>query len=160
MFSVNIYICIQNFVCVLWMIQGIGKKENSKSYFYHNPRWGKCNSCWSPFPLEQCWVLQAKHLLQDLNFVGGGGWGLGENLVKAVFISVYCRLTANSIQKTRKKGRYPKTQPFGQDCRCWKWWVHCSVQFCWPYHEWFLKYRDRPPLTEEVSVLCKSKGYR
>ena len=34
--------------------------------------------------------------------------GVGENLVKAVFMSVYCRLTANSIQKNVKKGRCPK----------------------------------------------------
>ena len=102
------------------------KKENSKSHFYYNPgqnvwntlcfRWGKCISCWSPFPLEQCWVLQAKHLLQDLNFVrGGGGGGLGENLVKAVFMSVYCRLAAIPYKNTWKRGGVPK--PFGQDCR-------------------------------------------
>ena len=49
----------------------------------------------------------------DLNFVWGGG---GEkNLVKAVFMSVYRRLAANSIQNQVKKRRCPKH--FGQDCR-------------------------------------------
>ena len=42
-----------------------------------------------------------------------GGWG--KNLVKAVFMSVYRKLAANSIQNQVKKGRCPK--PFGQDCR-------------------------------------------
>ena len=42
-----------------------------------------------------------------------GGWG--KNLVKAVFMSVYRKLAANSIQNKVKKGRCPK--PFGQDCR-------------------------------------------
>ena len=41
---------------------------------------------------------------------GGRGGGGGEkNLVKAVFMSVYCRLAANSIQEHVKKGRCPKT---------------------------------------------------
>ena len=31
-----------------------------------------------------------------------GGWG--KNLVKAVFMSVYCRLATNSIQKPSEKG--------------------------------------------------------
>ena len=42
-----------------------------------------------------------------------GGWG--KNLVKAVFMSVYRKLAASSIQNQVKKGRCPK--PFGQDCR-------------------------------------------
>ena len=42
-----------------------------------------------------------------------GGWG--KNLVKAVFMSVYRKLAANSIQNQVKKWRCPK--PFGQDCR-------------------------------------------
>ena len=42
-----------------------------------------------------------------------GGWG--KNLVKAVFMSVYRKLAANSIQNQVKKERCPK--PFGQDCR-------------------------------------------
>ena len=42
-----------------------------------------------------------------------GGWG--KNLVKAVFMSVYRKLAANSIQNQVTKGRCPK--PFGQDCR-------------------------------------------
>ena len=43
-----------------------------------------------------------------LNFVEGGA-GLGKNLGKAVFMSVYCRLAVNSIGKHVKKGRCPKT---------------------------------------------------
>ena len=42
-----------------------------------------------------------------------GGWG--KNLVKAVFMSVYRKLAANSIQNQVNKGRCPK--PFDQDCR-------------------------------------------
>ena len=38
--------------------------------------------------------------VKDLNFVQGGGG----NLVKAVFMSVHCRLAANSIQKNVKRG--------------------------------------------------------
>ena len=80
-------------------------------------RWGKCNSSWPLSPLGQCWVLQVKHLshypahVKDLNFVlcSGGGWGVENNLVKAVFMSVYHRLAANSIQKHVKKVRCPKT---------------------------------------------------
>ena len=45
-----------------------------------------------PLPPGQCWVLQ-------VNFVQGGE----KNLVKAVFMSVYCRLAANSIQKKSEK---------------------------------------------------------
>ena len=41
----------------------------------------------------------------QVNFVQGGG----KNLVKAVFMSVYRRLAANSIQKHLKKRRCPKT---------------------------------------------------
>ena len=68
----------------------------------------------NPLPPEQCWVLQVKHLshfLQTLMtstmFRGGGGF------VKAMFMSVYCRLAASSIQKHVKRG-VPK--PFNQDC--------------------------------------------
>ena len=42
---------------------------------------------------------------------GGEGWG--RILVKAVFISVYYRLAANSIQKQVKRGSVPKH--FGQE---------------------------------------------
>ena len=35
--------------------------------------------------------------------------GLGENLVKWVFVSVYRRLAVNSIEKHVKDGRFPKT---------------------------------------------------
>ena len=51
-----------------------------------------------PLPPRQCWVSQVKHLLRylahfkDLNFVQEG-WG------KILFISVYCQLAANSIEK-------------------------------------------------------------
>ena len=51
-----------------------------------------------PLPPRQCWVSQVKHLLhylahfKDLNFVQEG-WG------KILFISVYCQLAANSIEK-------------------------------------------------------------
>ena len=38
--------------------------------------------------------------------LGGGG---GENLVKAVFMSVYRMLAANPVQNQVKKGRCPKT---------------------------------------------------
>ena len=43
---------------------------------------------------------------------------MGENLVKAVFMSVYRRLAANSIRNQVKRGGIPK--PFGQGCpkRC------------------------------------------
>ena len=54
-------------------------------------------------------MLQVKHLLHVLQtlktstlFRRGGGGG-GGDLVKAVFMSVYCGLAANSI-KTREKG--------------------------------------------------------
>ena len=48
--------------------------------------------------------------IKDLNVVqrGGGGVGWRKNLVKAVVMSVYCRLAANSIQKHVKKGKCPK----------------------------------------------------
>ena len=68
-------------------------------------------------PPQQCWVLQVKHLLHILYTL----WTstlfrrVGKNLVKAVFMSVYRKLAANSIQNQVKKGRCPK--PFGQDCR-------------------------------------------
>lgn len=39
--------------------------------------------------------------------------GVGENLSKVVFKSVYCRWAANSLQKQVKKGSVRK--PFGQD---------------------------------------------
>ena len=44
---------------------------------------------------------------KDFNFVRGVG--VGENLVKAVFVSVYRRLAVNSIEKHVKKRRCPKT---------------------------------------------------
>ena len=40
---------------------------------------------------------------KDLNFVQGGGWG--KNLVKALFVSVYRRLSCKFHTKTRKKGK-------------------------------------------------------
>ena len=47
--------------------------------------------------------------VQDVDFVQAGlGWG-GGDLVKAVFMSVYCGLAANSKQKHVKKGRCSKT---------------------------------------------------
>ena len=46
--------------------------------------------------------------VNDLNYVQGGG-----GFVKAMFMSVYCRLAASSIQKHVKRG-VPK--PFNQDC--------------------------------------------
>ena len=39
------------------------------------------------------------HIYKDLNFVWSGRGG-GGNLVKAVFMSVYCLLAAHSMQKT------------------------------------------------------------
>ena len=69
----------------------------------------------TPLPPEQCWVLQVKHLLiyifctlygRQLCLGGGGGWG--ENLVEAVFMSVYRRVAVNSIQNQLKIGRCPK----------------------------------------------------
>ena len=57
--------------------------------------------------MDSVGLLQVKRLLDILHmlrsstlFVGGGG-GI---LVKAVFMSVYLRLAANSIQKHVKKG--------------------------------------------------------
>ena len=38
-----------------------------------------------------------------------GGEGEGRNLVKAVFMSVYRRLAANSIEKQVKKGWCPES---------------------------------------------------
>ena len=46
--------------------------------------------------------------LANVKDVRGGGGGR-ENLVKAVFMSVFCRMAANSIQKHVNKGRCPKT---------------------------------------------------
>ena len=59
----------------------------------------------------QCWLVASQtpftylaHV-KVLNFVrGGGGVGGGVILVKSVFMSVYLRLAANSIQKHVKKG--------------------------------------------------------
>ena len=64
----------------------------------------------SPFPpspppphFAQCCVLQDKHPLHILHTLrtwtlfGGMGW----KLIKAVFMSVYCGLASNSIQKTK-----------------------------------------------------------
>ena len=68
--------------------------------------------------------------VMGLNF----DWGLGEgNLSKAMFISAYCQLVTNSIQKHVKKGKFPKTfrprlqfkfvlRTFG---------TLKSVQYCW-----------------------------
>ena len=60
-----------------------------------------------PPPPEQCWVLQVKHLLHILctlwsSTLFSGGWE--KSLVNAVFMSVYCRLAANSKQKPSEKG--------------------------------------------------------
>ena len=74
MFSVNIYIYVPriSFLSYEWY-KGQEKKKilnhtfttilGEENVFHVDP----------PFPLEQCWVLQAKHILQDLNFVRGGG---------------------------------------------------------------------------------------
>ena len=75
------------------MIQGIGKKENSKSYFYYNLSEENVFRVDPPFPLNSdgCYKPNTFYRSSTL-FEGGGG-----NLVKAVFMSVYCRLAANSI---------------------------------------------------------------
>ena len=61
-----------------------------------------------PLPPPPCSVLGVTrqtpfaylaHIYKDLNFVQSGR-GRGENLVKAVFMSVYCLLAARSMQKT------------------------------------------------------------
>ena len=55
----------------------------------------------TPPHLAQCWVLQDKHPLHILDTLRTSIlFGDGGNLVKAVFMSVYCLLNANSIQKT------------------------------------------------------------
>ena len=80
---------------------------------------GKMQFKLTPYPwtvlavTSQTLVTYLAHI-KDLNFVGGGGGGWGKNLVKPVFMSVYCKLAANSIQKHVKRGRgggIPK--PFG-----------------------------------------------
>ena len=72
---------------------------------------GKMQFKLTPYPwtvlavTSQTLVTYLAHI-KDLNFVGGGGG----NLVKPVFMSVYCKLAANSIQKHVKRGRGdPKT---------------------------------------------------
>ena len=67
-------------------------------------RWGNVIKVDSPPPPEQCWLLQVKHLRTSTLFRR-----VGKSLVRAVFMSVYCRLAANSIQNQAKKGRCPKT---------------------------------------------------
>ena len=65
-----------------------------------------------PTPLVSVGCLQVNHLLPILHrlrtptLLGGGA--VGVNPVKAVFLSVYCRLAANSIQKHLKKGKSPR----------------------------------------------------
>ena len=59
--------------------------------------------------VKQSFVL---HWLWTSTLFGGEGWG--RILVKAVFISVYYRLAANSIQKQVKRASVPKY--FGQEC--------------------------------------------
>jgi len=94
----------------------------STSYIY-NPgqnfwdtlcfRCGKCNSSWPPSPLNSVGCYKSKIFYLSCKrwgpqlCSGAGRWG--KNLVKALFKSVYCKLTANSIQKHVKKGRCPKT---------------------------------------------------
>ena len=67
-----------------------------------------------PTPLVSVGCLQVNHLLPILHrlrtptLFGGAGGAVRINPVKAVFLSVYCRLAANSIQKYVKKGRSPR----------------------------------------------------
>ena len=80
-----------------------------------------------PPSMDSVGLLQVIHVLHNILrvlrsstlFRRGGGWG--KLLVKAVFMSVYLRLTANSIQKHVKRGGVPKN--FGQDCSFYH--VHC-----------------------------------
>ena len=73
--------------------------------------WGKCNSGWPPPPLNSVGCYKSNTFYISCTLYGPqlclGGWG--KNLVKAVFMSVYRRLAANSIQNQVKKGRCPKT---------------------------------------------------
>ena len=67
---------------------------------------GKCNSSWPPSPLNSVGCYKSNTFYISCTLYGPqlclGGWG--KNLVKAVFMSVYCRLAANSIQKPSEKG--------------------------------------------------------
>ena len=66
-------------------------------------RWGNVIKVYPPPPLNSVGCYKSNTLGPPLlNRVG-------ENLVRAVFISVYCTLAANSIQNQVKKGRCPKT---------------------------------------------------
>ena len=66
---------------------------------------------------SQTLVTYLAHI-KDLNFFGvGGGLGWGKNLVKPVFMSVYCKLAANSIQKHVKRGREESQNVFAYWCR-------------------------------------------
>ena len=49
-----------------------------------------------PFPLNSVECYKPNTFYRTSTLFEGGGGG-GENLVKAVFMSVYCRLAANSI---------------------------------------------------------------
>ena len=74
-------------------------------------RWGNVTFKLTPLPPWTVLGVTSQTLFtylvhfKDLNFVCGGGGG---SLVKAVFMSVYRRLAANSIQNQVKKGRCPK----------------------------------------------------
>ena len=59
-------------------------------------------------PPVQCWVLHILYTFRTSTLFRGRGVG-EKNLVKAVFMSVYRGLAANSIQNQMKKGSCPKT---------------------------------------------------
>ena len=63
-----------------------------------NENWAWSQLTWTVLGVTSQTPFTCLANVKDLNFVRGGG----ENLVKAVFMKVYCRLTANSIQKTWK----------------------------------------------------------
>ena len=50
-----------------------------------------------PFPLNSVGCYKPNTFYRTSTLFEGGGGGVRETLVKAVFMSVYCRLAANSI---------------------------------------------------------------
>ena len=82
-------------------------------------RWGKCYSSWLPSPLNSVGCYKSNTFYISCTLYGPQLRlaGVGENLVKVVFMSMYHRLAALVPYKTKwKRGGVPT--PFGQDCSC------------------------------------------